>query len=137
MHYGSFSSYNDSLLEDLDPRDEHNQPVTEVSAKKNIENLFTSGLYGLLVNAQIHSIASALAALERYLNLAAASICGAAASAAHRFAVAILPSPRQWGKILQLLFSLFSFILLTVNLKSPIANLQSPSSKAAFACLRC
>ncbi|OGS19698.1 MAG: hypothetical protein A2219_00890 [Elusimicrobia bacterium RIFOXYA2_FULL_50_26] len=137
LHYANRFSSAESFLEDLDPRDEYNRPVTAASAKKNIENLFTAGLYELLVNTEIHSIASALAVLRRYLNLAAVSLGGAAGAAAQKFIVAILPSPRQWGNVLQLLFHIFSFLVVTANLKFRIANLQFPSSNAAFACLRC
>lgn len=59
---------------DLDARDSNNRRIVTAEAKSELQDIFRAGLFNLLVNSKIHSIAQALCVIEKELNLGAQSL---------------------------------------------------------------
>jgi hypothetical protein len=63
-----FRNNADLYYQNLDSRDENNNPVIDQNSKNILENLFVFGYYDLLINAEIYSFAQSLAMLKKALN---------------------------------------------------------------------
>ncbi|MBN1823050.1 MAG: hypothetical protein JW803_01885 [Endomicrobiales bacterium] len=59
---------------DLDARDASNNPVATAEAKEDLKEIFQSGLFNLLVNSELYSVAQTLSALAKQINACAHTI---------------------------------------------------------------
>lgn len=103
-------------FDDLDVRDEANRQIQSITAINDLKDLFQAGVFNLLVQAELPSVARALSIIEQKLNLAGHSLARALPKACQQFLAAILAGPRQWDKMLTRLCTLPGINLLVVGL---------------------
>lgn len=98
------------VLDQADPRDNTNQPVASSSAREELQSIFQAGLYTLLLQSDIHSIAEACNQLKIKLNLAAQYLFHALPDIVKALALALPPLSRKFlERFLTLLAGLFVF----------------------------
>lgn len=125
------------VVEDLDARDANNQPITTPKAKTELINLFRSGLFEILTQSELYSIATALSILKKSLNLTAFAFTRALPQKTIQIFSALLPVKKTWDKLLVLLSSLL-VIAVSRNLLSLLPSCSSPAAKfTAPLVLRC
>ncbi|OGS03737.1 MAG: hypothetical protein A2339_07910 [Elusimicrobia bacterium RIFOXYB12_FULL_50_12] len=122
---------------DLDLRDSNNQTVQDRRAKENLINLFSSGLYTLLVESDIHTFAAALSALQKKLNPGAlALVAGAAGKISESFS-AIISLVRQLEKNILPMAGFMAFVLAAALLSLTTYRLSLTTVSASLQVLRC
>jgi hypothetical protein len=136
----SFNTLPDDAVsfEDLDARDNNNQPVVSFAAKEELQSLFQSGLFTLLVQSEIPSIAKALSVIRTTLNLAAQTLRSRVPECVKTLLFTLLPSVRrQLDKTLVSLSGIFGLFVLTASTLLSMACLPRPPLQSAFLVLRC
>lgn len=96
---------------DLDVRDANNQPVVSPEAKNEMQDLFISGLFDLLVYSETYAIAQALGIIEKALNLGGQSLVRDIPATVGRVASALFVSLKKFRAVLSSFPALPSFSL--------------------------
>lgn len=124
-------------LNDLDVRDSNNNPVTSPESKQQLTQIFQSGLFQILTQAELYSVAAALSVIRKALNLADFSFARSLPQKTFEIFCALLPVKKNWDKLLVALSVLFVFTV-TSNLLSLLPNCSTPAAKSsAPLVLRC
>jgi hypothetical protein len=88
-------------FDDLDARDENNNPVKTYAAKQQLQEIFQAGLYNLLLFSELRAVAETLNLIRIKLNLSALAFARQVYNFAGKIAFTFIPSKKtQWHKIL-------------------------------------
>ncbi|MBN1620988.1 MAG: hypothetical protein JW871_00165 [Endomicrobiales bacterium] len=103
-------------FEDLDARDENNQPIENQNAIIELQMLFRSGLYNLLLYSEIHSISRSLEIIKKKLSLAAFAFTKRWRYIVNRCISCLAPNTKQkWDKALICLLGFLAFKISFLN----------------------
>ena len=126
-----------NISDDLDARDENNQPIVSQSAKDGLTEIFKSGLFNLLVTAELYTVANILNRLERQMKLASENLSRNIPATVKTLIDSFLPTTRQLEKIFAALCAVFGSILLSTFLKFSASLLPPTSMRISTVVLRC
>jgi hypothetical protein len=135
---GSLLPKFNSSLDNLDPRDTDNGAVNTVEARKELEDLFSSGLYSLLCLKKIYTTNELAGLLSNALNLGRSFLTRDVPRSFGRLVFAILPSEKRRNS--SALCSLPGFLIFpSIILFGLTAFLTQdiPTSDKALLVLRC
>jgi hypothetical protein len=136
VFYLSNLSQIDLSFTDLDARDADNNPVNTPKNTEQLQGIFQAGLYELLTQADLYSVAAALSAIKKKLNLASQTLTRALPQRAFQIICALLPVKKSWENLLVTLAGFFAFILVISNF-AVLSTCITPDAKSSlFAVLR-
>lgn len=128
----------ENSVQDLDCRDLNNQSIQDTAAKNNLEEIFTTGLFDLLTNSEIHSIVNALKIIKKKLNLGADSFFPALPDFfCDVFAVILSSLKKQTDSSLILFSGFLPFKLFLVFLLAITSSIVFAPLRRIFEILRC
>lgn len=126
----------DLSFSDLDSRDADNNPVSTPKAKDELKGIFQTGLYALLLQADLYTVAEMLSAIRKQLNLASRTLTRALPQRVFQIICALLPVKKTWENLLVTLAGVLAFMLVTTNF-AVLSNCITPDAKSSqFAVLR-
>ncbi len=134
--YNSGISFSILVDNSYDVRDKYNQKVSDLKSEEDLKTLFVSGLYNLLLNSEIYSIAKAIEALYQKFDLSVNYLTRSILVFVQQFFVWFVPQIRK-------LFSLkvFSFLFYSLILATTFRFISylffTPKAKVAPLVLRC
>lgn len=135
--YDASQLQNSEFSDGLDARDAANEPVTTKKAKDGLTEIFQSGLFNLLVNSELYSVAEVLSSLSRSLNLAAQNLVNNIPESIQNLIASFLPTIKQLQKILICLTGLFGFGFLVCKMLRATSDESRATIQLAPVVLRC
>jgi len=134
--YNAEMSFEMFLDDSYDVRDGQNQKIANSKLEENLKSLFVSGLYNLLLNSEIHSIAKAIEFLYQKFDFSAKHFT--------RYFVIFVQQFFVWfAQVFRKFFSLklFSFLISALILLTTFRFISflffTPKAKVAPLVLRC
>lgn len=127
-----------TTFSDLDARDENNQPIQTPETIENLAGLFQSGLYALLMQADLPSVARTLSILSAQLNLAASALARRLPAAAKIVVAAVVNQLRKFFVSPLVPFAgLLPFFVVCAGALLPLLAVSYPSRIRPADVLRC
>jgi hypothetical protein len=123
-------------LDDLDVRDAKNNSIKTPASQKEIQEIFQSGLFSLLVETELYSVAGTLSMLERTLGLATQAFGRKLPTLLRSLTTALLPSRKYsthtslavpglfFGGLAAAFFSITAFLASSFEVRIPTLVLR-------------
>ena len=119
-----------SSLDGLDVRDAANNRVNTIRNVNQLREVFQSGLYTLLTQADLCTVAAALAAVQKSIDLASGTLTRHFPQKALQIFSAFLPSKKKWENALTALIGAFSLVM-TILFLDVLSTCSTPAAKSA------
>lgn len=123
---------------DLDARDANNQPIQTSETTETLQIIFQTGLYALLMQPNLSSVARMLSILSDKLNLAACALARRLPAAAQAVYAAVVNQLRKFfASPLLPCAGLMSFFVVCAGILLPLLTIRCPSRICPVDVLRC
>jgi hypothetical protein len=119
-----------SSFDGLDVRDASNNRVNTARNISQLREIFESGLYVLLTQADLCAAASAVAAIRKSIDLASGTLARHLPRSIFQIFSALLPSKKNWDNMLTALLGAIGFVM-TILFLDVLSTCSTPAAKSA------